>query len=87
MGYVERPLEILANDIKQLIDKAKSASKDPNQITFDRIKPQKWCVKGDWPTNDKVSLEQKDLMMERKVTQKEDAAAVGYLMHRSEGDT
>ena len=41
MGYVERPLEILANDIKQLIGKAKSASKDPNQITFDRIKPQK----------------------------------------------
>jgi len=33
---------------KQLIDKAKSASKDPNQITFDRIKSQKWCVKGDW---------------------------------------
>jgi probable F420-dependent oxidoreductase len=30
MGYVERPLELLADDIKQLKDKAKSANKDPN---------------------------------------------------------
>ena len=32
MGYVERPLELLADDIKQLKDKAKSANKDPNQF-------------------------------------------------------
>ena len=32
MDYVERSLQLLANDIKLLKDKAKAASKDPNQF-------------------------------------------------------